>query len=71
MRQFEKNQKLTARFIGPFSILEHIGRVSYHQQLPHQLVGGHDVFHLSMLMKHVREKDRAKITEDLSELDIQ
>nr|GFB08726.1 putative nucleotidyltransferase, ribonuclease H [Tanacetum cinerariifolium] len=41
--------KLSPRFIGPFEILDRVGKVSYRLALPPQLSHVHNVFHVSLL----------------------
>ncbi|KAL0560337.1 hypothetical protein IC582_000738 [Cucumis melo] len=53
--RFEKKGKLSPRFVGPFEILERIGPVAYHLALPLAFSAVHDVFHVSMLRKHVAD----------------
>lgn len=39
-----KSKKLTPRFIGPYQILDRVGKVSYRMALPPNLSNFHDVF---------------------------
>ncbi|XP_021991673.1 uncharacterized protein LOC110888456 [Helianthus annuus] len=48
---FGKRGKLNPRYVGPFRILEHIGKVAYRLELPTELGNVHDVFHVSQLKK--------------------
>nr|GEY55228.1 hypothetical protein [Tanacetum cinerariifolium] len=49
--RFGKRSKLSPRYVGPFEIVERIGRVAYRLRLPQELVGVHDTFHVSNLKK--------------------
>nr|GEZ07451.1 putative reverse transcriptase domain-containing protein [Tanacetum cinerariifolium] len=49
--RFGKRGKLSPRFIGPFKILERIGPVAYKLELPKELQGIHNTFHISNLEK--------------------
>nr|GEZ19254.1 hypothetical protein [Tanacetum cinerariifolium] len=51
MIRFEKHGKLSPRFIGPFKILERIGLVAYKLELPRELQGIYNTFHVSNLNK--------------------
>jgi hypothetical protein len=51
LRRFNVRGKLSPRFIGPFKIVERRGEVAYQLELPAQLSGVHDVFHVSQLKK--------------------
>ena len=50
--RFDKREKLSPRFIGPFEILERVGAVAYRLALPPSMSGVHDVFHVSMLRRY-------------------
>nr|GEV89999.1 putative reverse transcriptase domain-containing protein [Tanacetum cinerariifolium] len=49
--RFGKKRKLAPRFVGPFEIIEKIGHVAYRLDLPEELNGVHDTFHVSNLKK--------------------
>ena len=51
--RFGKKGKLSPRFVGPFEILKHIGKVAYELALPPTLAGVHNVFPVSMLRKYI------------------
>jgi hypothetical protein len=55
LRRFNVKGKLSSRFIGPFKIVERKGEVAYQLELPAQLSGVHDVFHVSQLKKCTSE----------------
>ncbi|GJX18337.1 putative reverse transcriptase domain-containing protein [Tanacetum coccineum] len=44
-------RKLAPRFVGPFEIIEKVGTVAYRLDLPEELNGVHDTFHVSNLKK--------------------
>ncbi|GJT43023.1 hypothetical protein Tco_0951738 [Tanacetum coccineum] len=48
---FGKKGKLAHRFVGPFEIIEKVGPVAYRLDLPEELNGVHDMFHVSNLKK--------------------
>jgi hypothetical protein len=54
---FRKKGKLSPRFVGPFKITQKVGRLAYRIALPSDLVGTHDVFHVSMLRKYIVNPD--------------
>ncbi|GJT32841.1 putative reverse transcriptase domain-containing protein [Tanacetum coccineum] len=49
--RFGKKGKLGPRFVGPFEIIEKVGSVAYRLDLPEELNGVHDTFHVSNLKK--------------------
>ncbi|GJY58613.1 putative reverse transcriptase domain-containing protein [Tanacetum coccineum] len=49
--RFGKKGKLTPRIVGPFEIIERIGPVAYRLDIPEELDGVHDTFHVSNLKK--------------------
>ena len=69
---FGRKGKLSPRYIGPFKILEMIGKVAYRLALPPKLSSVHNVFHVSMLRKyisdpsHVLGHEPIEVHEDLS-----
>ena len=48
--------KLAPRFYGLFNIIERIGPIAYRLALP-LTMKVHDVFHLSLLKKYVKDAD--------------
>ena len=50
--RFDKRGKLSPRFIEPFEILERVGTIAYRLVLPPNMIGVHEVFHVSMLRKY-------------------
>nr|GEX66395.1 hypothetical protein [Tanacetum cinerariifolium] len=47
--RFGKKGKLTPRFVRPFEVIEKVGHISYQLDLPEELNGVHDTFHVSNL----------------------
>ncbi|KAL5567803.1 hypothetical protein UlMin_024378 [Ulmus minor] len=70
--RFGKKGKLSPRYIGPFEILEKIGKVAYKLALPSELAAVHNVFHVSMLRKYVSDPSHVlaskpiEVREDLT-----
>nr|GEY89376.1 putative reverse transcriptase domain-containing protein [Tanacetum cinerariifolium] len=66
---FGKKGKLAPRFVTPFEIIEKAGPVAYGLDLPEELDGVHDTFHVSNLKKFLAEPtlqatDGAKLTDN-------
>ncbi|GJW82660.1 putative reverse transcriptase domain-containing protein [Tanacetum coccineum] len=49
--RFRKKGKLAPRFVGPFEIIKKVGPVAYRLDLPKELDGVHNTFHVSNLKK--------------------
>nr|GEY47664.1 reverse transcriptase domain-containing protein [Tanacetum cinerariifolium] len=49
--RFGKKGKSAPRFVGPFEIIENVGHMAYRLDLPEELNGVHDTFHVSNLKK--------------------
>ena len=50
--RFGKRGKLSPRFIMPFEILKRVGTVAYWLDLPPNMSGVHEVFHVSILRRY-------------------
>ena len=55
--RFGTKGKLSPRYIGPFPIVARVGKLAYRLELPESLIGVHDVFHVSMLRKYLRDPE--------------
>ncbi|XP_021975454.1 uncharacterized protein LOC110870577 [Helianthus annuus] len=66
--RFRKRRKLSPRFIGPFRIIERVGKVAYRLELPEELSGIHGTFHVSQLRKGLAE-ETTYIHHDAIEVD--
>ncbi|XP_028077877.1 uncharacterized protein LOC114279800 [Camellia sinensis] len=70
--RFGKRGKLNPRYIGSFEMLERIGLVAYRLTLPPKLSSVHNVFHISMLHRYLRDPEHVvnyvnlEVQEDLS-----
>ncbi|GKD81552.1 putative reverse transcriptase domain-containing protein [Tanacetum coccineum] len=66
--RFKNKGKLSPRFIGPFKILKRVGEVAYVLELPEEIRGIHNTFHVSYLRKCLAEESSV-ITLDDVEID--
>lgn len=64
--QFGTKGKLSLRYVGPFPIMARIGKLAYRLDLPESIRGVHNVFHVSMLRKFLRDLEHAIPLEPLS-----
>ncbi|GJW22716.1 putative reverse transcriptase domain-containing protein [Tanacetum coccineum] len=55
--QFGKRGKLSPHYIGPFKILSKVGPVAYKLELPRELQGIHNTFHVSNLKKCLSDEE--------------
>ena len=51
--RFGKKGKLCPRYVGPYLISRRVGKVAYELELPQEMSAIHNVFHVSMLKKHI------------------
>ncbi|GKC25211.1 hypothetical protein Tco_1027361 [Tanacetum coccineum] len=78
--RFGKKGKLAPRFVGPFEIIEKVGPVAYRLDLPEELDGVHDTFHvlnlkeclvdptLQLPLDEIRVDDRLNFMEERVEI---
>jgi len=71
--RFDNKGKLSPRYVGPFQVLKHVSPLAYKIEMPPNLAGVHDVFHVSHLQRCVRDPsncDKLRATWYSAEPDI-
>lgn len=63
--RFGTKEKLNPRYVEPFPITARIGKLAYGLDLPESMRGVHDVFHISMLRKYLRDPEHVILLEPL------
>ena len=63
--RFWKKGKLSSKFIGPYEVMEKVGKVAYRLALPNELGKVHDVFRISQLKRYVPDKSHVLDPEPL------
>ena len=61
----QKRGKLSPCYIGPFEILECVGKVAYRLALPPMMSGVHNVFHIIMLRRIVHDPSQVINFKDI------
>ncbi|XP_020249412.1 uncharacterized protein LOC109826804 [Asparagus officinalis] len=70
VQQFGRRGKLSPGYIDPFRIVERIGVVSYRLDILASMSSIHSVFHVSMLKKHLSDKEQQRVL-DAPEIELQ
>ncbi|KAI0498751.1 hypothetical protein KFK09_019643 [Dendrobium nobile] len=65
--RFGRVSKLSPRYVGPFEILERIGKSTYRLLLSDQMSDVHNVFHVSILRKWISDSEK-KLSADEVEI---
>ncbi|KAL4580619.1 hypothetical protein LXL04_016819 [Taraxacum kok-saghyz] len=63
--RFRKRGKLGPRYIGPYRVIAHVGRVAYRLELPEELSLIHNTFHVSQLRKCIVDESPMVPLEDI------
>ncbi|KAK6151525.1 hypothetical protein DH2020_014160 [Rehmannia glutinosa] len=66
--RFGKKEKLSPRYVGPYMIVERIGKVAYKLELPQEMTTIYNVFHVSMLKKYIPDPSHV-LTPQLIQID--
>jgi hypothetical protein len=63
--RFGNEGKLSPRYVGPFQVLKRVSPLAYKMEMPPNLVGVHNVFHISQLRKCVHDPSQVISHEPL------
>jgi len=63
--RFGNKGKLSPRYVGPFQVLKRVSPLAYKIEMPPNLAGVHDVFHVSQLRKCVHDPSQVISHEPL------
>jgi hypothetical protein len=66
VKRFNMKGKLAPRYVGPFKVITRCGEVAYQLELPENLSGAHNVFHVSQLKKCLRVPEEQISLEELT-----
>ena len=55
--RFGNKGKLSPRYMGPYEILQRVGKVAYELKLPNELASVHPIFHVSTLKKCIGDPE--------------
>lgn len=55
VKRFGKKGKLSPRNVGPYRVLNRVGKTPYEIELPAELSAVHPIFHVSMIKKHISD----------------
>ncbi|XP_021859664.1 uncharacterized protein [Spinacia oleracea] len=70
--RFGKKDKLSAKYVGPYEILQRLGKIAYKLALPMEFEKMHGVFHISQIKRyipderHVLELEKIQIDSSLT-----
>ncbi|XP_020673782.1 uncharacterized protein LOC110093287 [Dendrobium catenatum] len=65
VNRFGRVSKLSLRYVGPFEILERIGKSAYKLLLSNQMSDIYNVFHISSLRNWISDSDKKVSTDEV------